>query len=149
MKKVITASILVLAMAAGSAYAYGHGYGMRGHGKGWSGYSQSGSPCGGFGGPGMMGQGRGMRGAGFTGNPADCPRGYWGNQPAWTVEQRQQFLDATVDLRKQMNAKQFELREARRNPSTTPDQLGTLQKELIDLRTQLDTKAQQINSAAQ
>lgn len=147
MKKIITTSILVVALSAGMAFAYGHGWGMRGQGSGWGDcYSQGAGGCGGPG-YGKRGAGRGMMG-GFQGN-VNCPRGFQGGQSGWNGEQQQKFLDETLDLRKEMNTKRFELREARRNPNTTPEQLGTLEKEMIDLQTKLNAKALELQAPAQ
>jgi hypothetical protein len=77
---------------------------------------------------GMMGKGPGMR-HGAAMNPE-------------MREKRNQFLDATVELRKKINDKEFAYKEAQRNTELT---LGELQKqadELFALRQQLKTKRQ-------
>ena len=53
------------------------------------------------------------------------------------------FLADTVQLGKEINDKRFEYQEAPRNPQTTREQLATLEKGIIDLRTQLADKADQ------
>lgn len=73
----------------------------------------------------------GMMGLGF----------YMPGHEHWTSEQHQQFLDATTDIRKELIVKRFEIKEAQRSNATTPDQIGQLDKELIDIRTKLQNKA--------
>ncbi len=100
----------------------------------------------------MNGQGRMWGGTNMMGGQRgnyNCPNYLGGGQSGWTTEQRQQYLDSTVALRKEMQNKRFELNEAQRNPKTTAEQLGTLEKELIDIRTQLNAKAQVLQPAAQ
>lgn len=134
MKNTLLATALIVALTAG--FAYGHG--------GWGKGGQNGAN--------MMGGGYGMTGKGIRGggNNWNCP-GRAGGAGAdwWGSEQQQTFLDETVTLRKQLNEKRFEFREASRNPDITAEQLGTLQKEMIDLRTQIGQKAQQLQGTAQ
>lgn len=121
MKKIIIGSLLVVGLAAGFAFAHGNGnYSMKGYGHHMNG-------------PGMMG--KGARGYGCQGP------GWLLNDDAVTVEQRQEFLDATVALRKQMSEKRFELKEAVRNQDSTPAQLAAIEKEIIDIRTKIQEQA--------
>ena len=127
MKKIFIATVLAVVLAsAGFVYAYGGG-------------------CGG-GGRGMMGGGGyGMMGGGYGGNYGcnGCPGAAGFGQNGWNSENQQKFLSDTVQLRKDMNDKRFEYQEALRNPKTTREQLSTLEKGMIDLRTKLDEKADQ------
>jgi peptidoglycan hydrolase CwlO-like protein len=60
-----------------------------------------------------------------------------------TQEQRQQFLQDTEALRKEMWGKQAELRELLAKPESDPTTIGTLQKEIVQLRGEIREKAQQ------
>jgi hypothetical protein len=139
MKKIIIASVLVVGLAAGFAYAHNNGYGMGGNGGHMMGGSQ-GMMGSGMMGPGMM---NGYRGKGGSGGYGDCPGAAWFGQDGWNSESHQKFLEDTVGLRKEMNNKQFEYMEARRNSNTTPEQFSALEKEVIDIRTKLQEKAEQ------
>lgn len=142
MKKAIVASILVVGLAAGSAFAHGNndwgGRGGNGHMMGGYGMMHGGyGMMGGYGqmGPGMMG--------GYGGGFGDCPgAGSFGKQ-GWNSEGHQKFLEETVGLRKELNDKTFEYTEARRNPETTREQLASIEKEVIDIRTKIQEKAEQ------
>lgn len=148
MKKVIIASILMVGLAAGLAFAHGNnGYGGRGYGGHMmGGYGMMGN---GYGpkDPGMMGDnyqmmGPGMMG-GYGGGYGDCPgAGSFGNN-GWNSESQQKFLENTVSLRRDLNDKAFEYREALRNPGTTREQLASIEKEVIDIRTKLQEQAEQ------
>lgn len=144
MKKIIIASVLVVGLAAGFAFAHNNDFGRGGYGGHMMG--------GGYGmmGPGMMGGNYGMMGQGMmggygggNGSYGDCPGASWFGQDGWNSEPHQKFLEDTVGLRKEMNDKTFEFREAQRNPNTTREQLATIQKEMIDIRTKLQDKAEQ------
>ena len=98
MKKFLIAMVLVVGLAtAGFVYARGGGYGMGGCGM--NGY--------GMGGPGMMGPGM-MDGYCGNGPNPNCPGAVGYGPDGWNSEKHQKFLDATVELRKQMNDKRFE-----------------------------------------
>lgn len=139
MKKIIIASVLVVGLAAGFAYAHNNDFGRGGYGGHMMG--------GGYGmmGPGMMGGNYGMMGGygGSKGSYGDCPGASWFGQDGWNSEPHQKFLEDTVGLRKELNDKAFEFGEAQRNPNTTREQLATIQKEMIDIRTKLQDKAEQ------
>ncbi len=139
----------------GSGYGYGMGPGMMGYGYGpggnGGGYGYGMGPGmmgGGYGygmGPGMMGggygygMGPGMMGYGYGPNNGF---GYGNRGNGWQQpEQVQKFLDQTVKLRRELNDKEFDYREALRNPKTTPETLAKLEKEIIDLRNQISNKA--------
>ncbi len=59
-------------------------------------------------------------------------------------EKRNQFLDSTVELRKQINDKRFVYMEAQRNPDLTQGELQKQADELFALRQQLQAKRQAI-----
>jgi hypothetical protein len=127
MKKMLISTVLIAGLAtAGIVYAHG-GYGMHGYGMMESGMMGSG----------MMSD--------YGGNDGDyhCPgaAGYGPND--MNSERNQKFLNGTVELRKQMNDKRFEYQEALRNPSTTREQLASVEKEMIDLRTKIYDKTDQ------
>lgn len=153
LKRNISAAVMALSLVAGVAFAAnstdsqggyvtGPGYGMMyGQGPHHGMYKQGrglrggcGQPCfmnnggSGMGKRGMMGAGYGMRGGRMM-DPA-------------LLEKRDQFLDATVDLRKQIHDKQFSYREASRNSSLTLGDLQAQEKELFSLRQQLQTERQ-------
>ena len=149
MKKVIIASILVVGLAAGVAFAHNNGYGQRGYGGHMMG-GNYGMMGGGYGnmGPGMMGggygnMGPGMMGGGYGGGYDDCPGAATFGKDGWNSESHQKFLEETLDLRKELNAIAFDFTEAQRNPNTTREQLATLEKDMIDIRTKLQDKAEQ------
>ncbi len=134
MKKVLIASVLAVGLASGVAFAHNNGYG--------SGGGYGGHMMGGYGGYGMMGPGM-MNGYGYGGDYDDCPGAAALGNNGWNSQSQQKFLDETVGLRKELNDKSFDYAEAMRNPNTTREQLATLQKEMIDIRTKLQDKAEQ------
>lgn len=144
MKKIIIASVLIVGLAAGFAYSHGNGRAGYGNNMMGSGYGMMG------GGNGMMGGGYGMMGGGYgmmggnggDGNYYDCPGAASIGQGGWNSETQQKFLEETVGLRKEMNDKRFDYMEAQRNPNTSREQLAEIEKEIIDLRTQLSAKAE-------
>ena len=142
MKKAIIASILIVGLAAGFAFAHGNGgFG----GRGWGGHMMGPGMMGSYGmnGPGMMyGSGGGFRGS-YGGGYGDCPGASYFGSDGWNSEPHQKFLEDTVGLRKELNDKRFEYAEAHRNPETTREQLAAIEKEVIDIRTQLQEKAEQ------
>lgn len=142
MKKIIIASILVVGLAAGFAFAHGNnGYGGRGYGGHMmgNGYGSMG--------PGMMGSNYSMMGpemmGSYGGGYGDCPGANYFGKDGWNSEPHQKFLEDTVGLRKELNDKGFEYKEAQRNPNTTREQLASIEKEVIDIRTKLQEKAEQ------
>lgn len=90
----------------------------------------------------------GMKGHGMKGHGMMALGFYMPGHEQWTSEQHQQFLDATADLRKDLVVKRFEIAEAKRNTASTPEQFGQLDKDLIDIRTNLQVKALEINAVA-
>ena len=149
-KRDITVAALALSLIAGVAMAtttesetqpvgQGPGYGMM-NGQG----QQKG-----FG-------GQGMRGKRLQGGDQECWRANGGpgmgkkammgrghRQMMMNPEMREKrdaFLDATKDLRKEMMEKRFAYKEAQRNPEVTVGQLQKQEKELYELRTQIQAK---------
>lgn len=55
-------------------------------------------------------------------------------------EKRDAFLDATVDLRKEMHDKRFAYREAKRNPDLTLGELQKMENAMYSLRQELKAK---------
>ncbi len=133
MKKALIASILIVGLTAGLAYSHGGGWG----GRGWGGHMMGGYGMMGYNmmGPGMMG--------GYGGGYGDCPGAAYFGPDGWNSEAHQKFLEDTVGLRKELNDKQFDYAEAQRNPKTTREQLAAIEKEVIDIRTKLQEKAEQ------
>lgn len=110
----------------------GYGPGMMGYGQEMAGYGHG--PMGY--GPGRgygFGMGRGFRGDGYTGNLSDEDLKKLG-------EQRSAFFEATKNLRNDLFEKRLELRSelAKQNPDT--QKAEKLQKEISELRTQMDQK---------
>ncbi len=140
MKKIIITAILVVGLAAGYAVAHNSDWGMRGNGGHMMGGGQYGMMH-----HGMMRGGQSMMGPGMMGGAGgymDCPGARSFGNGRWTGEPQQQFLDDTVELRKELHDKYFAYQEARRNPGTTQDQLVSIEKEIVDLRSQLQERAQ-------
>jgi hypothetical protein len=130
----------------GGNYGYGMGPGMMGGGYGYGmGPGMMGGNYGYGMGPGMMGgnygygMGPGMRNYSYGPNNGSRygNRWYGWQQP----KQVQKFLDQTVDLRRKLNDKEFDYREALRNPKTSPESLAKIEKEITDLRIQISEKA--------
>lgn len=146
MKKSIIFACLMVILTAGLVYA---------HGNGWGGGQQ-----GQMRGPGMMGggyggqmMGHGMMGGGYGGqmmgpgtwksNFGSCPCGAWFGQNYQNSDAYQKFMDDTVDLRKELNSKRFEYMEMMRNPNTSPEKIGSVEKEIFNLQQQLQEKVSQ------
>jgi hypothetical protein len=140
MKKIIITSILIVGLAAGISFAHNGDWGMRGNGGQMMGGNY------GMMHHGMMGGGQQMMGPGMMGGVGgyrDCPGAAASGDGQWTNESQQKFLDDTVELRKELNDTHFAYQEARRNPETTREQLVSIEKEMIDLRSQLQERAEQ------
>lgn len=91
---------------------------------------------------GKKGGHNGMKAHGMSGIGFHMP-----GQESWTTEQTELFLANTGDIRKELIVKRYEISEAKRDKNTTPDQLGKLDKELIEIRTKLQNKALEINAS--
>ncbi len=111
---------------------------------------------------GMMGMRGNMMGGGMMGMHGNMMgNGMW-NEGNWgmgcagmmggtmmyrmTPAQQQAFMDQTADLRKQMMEKRFTYMEAMRNPNTTPQQLASVEKDMLDLRTKMMDKMNSVQS---
>ncbi len=57
-----------------------------------------------------------------------------------TPGQQQEFMNQTVELRKQMMEQRFSYMEAARNPDTSPEDLAKIEKGMLDLRTKMIDK---------
>ncbi len=55
-------------------------------------------------------------------------------------DQQQEFMNQTTDLRKKMMEKRFAYMEAMRNPDTNPRDLAKIEKEMLDLRSEMIDK---------
>ena len=138
MKRILVATVLVAGLAVGGfAYAHGGGYGGNGMMGGGGGYSMMGD------GNGMMGDGYGTYGGDGSYHHGDRSAGN-----AWNGEQSQrgqsrQFLDETVQLRKELNSKRFEYQEARMSSGADREHLSALEGEINGLQTELRDKAEQ------
>ena len=108
------------------------------------------------GGGGMMN--RGMMGSGTQGGGM-----MGGNQGNWngmgcngmmggammnqmTPGQQQAFLDQTTDQRKKMMELRFDYQDAMRNTKTTPQELAKIEKQMLELRTQMMGKIENLKS---
>jgi hypothetical protein len=102
------------------------GYGMMGYGGHMMGQGYGGHMMGGMMGPGghMM---EGMMGLDMMG---------YG-----TEEEYRKHLDETVDLRRALHNKKFEISEALRNPETTRKTLLQLRKEMLEIKVKIYEKA--------
>ncbi len=92
-----------------------------------------------------MGQGYGMMHRGWD----DGPRGYGGRgyrgdlsdeEIAKLEKERQDFYEATEDLRQALYQKELELRSELAKPEPDAQKAAALQKEISDLESQLDQK---------
>jgi hypothetical protein len=97
------------------------GYGCEGHMMGH-----------GPGGCAMMGPGGHMMGGGMIGPDI---MGYG------TEEEIRKLMDETVDLRRALHNKMFEMREAFRKPETTEKNILQLKKEMLEIKVQIYEKA--------
>lgn len=89
---------------------------------------------------GGMGGGKGM--CGMMGGGGAMGGGMMGpGMGTLSPEAHQKFLDATKDLRKKLNDKQFEYGEATRNPKADKKELLQKRKELWDIQQKIHAKA--------
>ena len=154
MKKILVASILAVGLATGG-YAYAHGGEIRMETQSGTAYAMMGGGGGGYGMMGGSGGGYGMMGGNGGSGSMSNGNGYGryngsdkyqgqnrSGQNSWTNEQNQRFMDATVQLRKELNDKRFEYREAQRNPNTSKERLSKLERDINDLQAELNRKAE-------
>ena len=120
-KRFVVTTALACMLAAGTVSAQTPNEMMQGTGSGTTSTQQT-SPAMG---PGMMGGGMGM-GPGMMGS--------------LEPEAQQKYLDATRDLRKKMQDKQFDYIEAARNPKANKADLLKKRKELWDIQQKLHEK---------
>lgn len=143
MKTHLVTSILAVGLLAGTAIAQTGTTGTQTH----HGAMMNGQMMG----PGMMnGQMMGMHhGKGMMGMRCNGMMGMMGGgmmMQKMSPEQRQQFMDQTTDLRRQMMEKRFSYMEAMRNPATTPQELAKIEKEMLELRTKMMDKMSSMHS---
>ncbi len=159
-KRILLASVLASLLAAGAVSAQTgheatHGA-MQGTEQG-SAPQQAAAPMApGMMTGGMMGQGMmhgkmgdqggmGMMDGGMMGGMGKCgPMGGGMMGPGMgslSPEAQQKFLDATKELRKKLNDKQFEYAEAARNPKADKKELLKKRKELWDVQRKIHEKA--------
>lgn len=105
-------------------------------------------------GGGMMGQG--MQGGGMMGRGM-MGQGNWNNMGCngmmggammnqMTPNQQQSFMDATAVLRQKMIDLRFAYREAMRNPDTDPKDLAKIEKQMLDIRSQMISKMENLQT---
>jgi hypothetical protein len=119
----MTGSGMTGGMMGSGMMGYGSGYGMM-------------SPC-------MMGGGmmQGMMGSGYTGHMMGSEMMGFGMMGYGSEEELRRFLDETVEIRREINSRQFEFSEALRNPDTTLETLMKLKKEILELQLKAYEKA--------
>jgi len=131
-KRFVVTTALACMLAAGTVSAQTPNEMMQGTGSGTTSTQQT-SPAMG---PGMMGGGMGM-GPGMMGGGMGMGPGMMGSLEP---EAQQKYLDATRDLRKKMQDKQFDYIEAARNPKANKADLLKKRKELWDIQQKLHEK---------
>ena len=147
MKTTLLTSILAAGLLTGTAFAQtgttANQQQMRGNMQG------SGMMGGGMMGGGMMNGG--MMGGGMMGGNMMSGQGNnWGMgcngmmggamMSQMSPGQRQEFMNQTTDLRQKMMDKRFAYMETMRNPDATPQDLAKIEKEMLDLRSQMMDK---------
>ncbi len=125
--KTFIAGLAIISLLAVGAAVYAHGGGQTGQNYGghMMDNSQRGDHMG-------SGYGRHMTGPGG---------GTW--KDTIGGEEGQKFLNETVDLRKDMHDKKFELREALRDPDTTLATVTKLEREIQSIKETIREKAPQ------
>lgn len=156
MKRFCLITAIILVVTASFAYAQMH-EGMMGgaqqgqepavssqgtypHIIGPGGYGMMGQGHGGHMMGGMMGAGGHMAGAGCEGHMMEGMMGP-DMMGFGTEEEYRKHLDDTVDLRRAMHNKKFEMSEAMRNPETTHQTLLKLKKEMLEIKVKIYEKA--------
>jgi len=146
-KKTVIVSILALGLLVGPAFAQNANTTQQQQ-------MNNNMMGGGMQGGGMMGrgmQGRGMQGNGMMG------QGNWNNMGCngmmggsmmnqMTPNQQQSFMDATTELRQKMIDLRFAYREAMRNPNTDPKELAKIEKQMLDIRSQMMGKMENMQA---
>lgn len=122
------------------------GSGMMGYGSGYGIMSpcmmDSGMMGSGYGGH-MIGQGmmQGMMGTGYGGPMMGSNMMSIGMMGYGSEEEQRKFLSDTIEPRRELHNKMFELREALRSPDTTLDTLLELKKEILEIKVRIYEKA--------
>ena len=153
-KEIIIASIMAIGLFAGPAFTQTSdtkqpqqqmgGNMMDMHGQGMMG--------GGMMGGNMMGMhGQGMMGGGMMGGN----QGHWDGMGCngmmggammnkMTPSQQQDFMNQTTELRKEMEELRFAYQEAMRAPNTSPKDLAKIEKQMLELRTKMIGKMENL-----
>jgi len=112
-------------------------------------------------GGGMMGggmQGGGMKGMGMHGQGMmGGKQGNWGGMGCsgmmggammnqMTPGQQQAFMSQTTNLRREMMGLRFDYQEAMRNPDTDPKDLAEIEKQMLELRTKMMGKIENLQA---
>jgi len=63
-----------------------------------------------------------------------------------TPGQQQTFMNQTTELRKQMMELRFSYMEAMRNPDTSPEDLAKIEKQMLELRTKMIGKMENMQN---
>lgn len=142
---ILTLSIVAVAAIAYADYGYGPGAMM---GGGYRGGHMMGP---GYGGGYMMGPGYGggyMMGRGGHMMDWDGAHGYYYGDDGLTAEQKvaietaqKKFYDETIDLRRQLDARQYELNSEIYKNNPDKAKIESLEKDIAKLRTDLDQKS--------
>jgi len=60
--------------------------------------------------------------------------------------QQQAFMDQTTDMRKDMLDLRYDYMEAMRNPNTNPKDLAKIEKQMLELRTKMMGKMENLQA---
>jgi hypothetical protein len=148
-KKTVIISILALGLLTGPALAQNSNTTQPQHqmnGNMMGGDMQGGGMQGG-----MMNKGM-MNGGMMGGN-----QGKWGGMGCngmmggammnqMTPGQQQAFMDQTTDMRKEMMDLRYDYMEAMRNPNTNPKDLAKIEKQMLELRTKMMGKMENLQA---
>ncbi|MBW1635093.1 MAG: hypothetical protein JRC87_05570 [Deltaproteobacteria bacterium] len=144
-KKNVIASVMVLGLLAAPVFAHNSGTTQQ------PGQQMQGGMMGGGMQQGGGTMNRGMMGSGMMGGK----QGNWSGMGCngmmggammnqMTPGQQQTYMDQTSDLRKQMMDLRFDYRDAMRNPKTTPQELAKIEKQMLELRSQMIGKIENL-----
>ena len=135
-KEIIIASIMAIGLFAGPAFAQ---------------TSDTKQPQQQMGGNMMDMHGQGMMGGGMMGGN----QGHWDGMGCngmmggammnkMTPSQQQDFMNQTTELRKEMEELRFAYQEAMRAPNTSPKDLAKIEKQMLELRTKMIGKMENL-----
>ncbi len=98
---------------------------------------------------GDMGMGMGMMNGGANWQSEQWNRGCMGMMGGFMMsimspDQKQQFLDATRDLRRQMLLLRFSYLETMRDPKASPADLAKIENKMLDVRKQMMGKMEEL-----